>query len=342
MQKQMAQEEEINLLEYWQVLCKRKKLIFRITVITTVAVAVLSLFMTNIYEATAVITTASDQDSSGLGAAGMLSASGLAGLAGMAGISLPGGQNLTELEQFLKSNAVRGEIIANNDLLPVLFYKQWDAEKKEWKKSRLAALGGALTSLVKSVMPKDNATSKLEDDGNPTLWDGLRSFDEMVDIKNNTKANTLTISFDYPDPKIAARIVSDILETLQDHLSEEKKRNAYANKKYLQEQLVKAADPMVRQKIYALLSQQVETALMAEVKGNIFKIIDPPKVPDKKIRPKRALMVILAMIMSLFVGVFLAFFLEYLEKMKAANAGGIETEEGDGNREGKKADADSS
>ena len=253
----------------------------------------------------------------------------------MAGISLTGGQNLTELEQFLKSNAVRGEIIAKKNLLPVLFYKQWDAEKKEWKKSRLAALGGALTSLVKSVMPKDNATSKLEDDGNPTLWDGLRSFDEMVDIKNNTKANTLTISFDYPDPKIAARIVRDILETLQDHLRAEKKRNAYANKKYLQEQLVKAADPMVRQKIYALLSQQVETALMAEVKGNIFKIIDPPKVPDKKIRPKRALMVILAMIMSLFVGVFLAFFLEYLEKMKAANAGGIETEEGDGNREGK-------
>jgi tyrosine-protein kinase Etk/Wzc len=92
---------------------------------------------------------------------------------------------------------------------------------------------------------------------------------------------------------------------------------------------VKAVDPMVRQKIYALLSKQVETALMAEVKGNIFKIIDPPKVPDKKIRPKRALMLILAMIMSMFVGVFLAFFLEYLEKMKAVNAQGIETEKGD-------------
>ena len=81
---------------------------------------------------------------------------------------------------------------------------------------------------------------------------------------------------------------------------------------------------------------------MAEVKGNIFKISDRPEVPDKKIRPKRALMVILAMIMSLFVGVFLGLFREYLEKMKTANAGGIETEEGDGNREGKKADADSS
>ena len=97
----MAQEEEINLLEYWQVLCKRKKLIFRITVITTVAVAVLSLFMTNIYEATAVITTASDQDSSGVGAAGMLSASGLAGLAGMAGISLSAGSQIYVFGGFL-------------------------------------------------------------------------------------------------------------------------------------------------------------------------------------------------------------------------------------------------
>jgi uncharacterized protein involved in exopolysaccharide biosynthesis len=109
-------------------------------------------------------------------------------------------------------------------------------------------------------------------------------------------------------------MVNDILEALQNHLSEEKKKSAQANKKYLEEQLVRAVDPVLRQKIYALLSKQVETALMAEVKGNIFKIIDPPRVPDRKIKPQRTLMVVLSAFLAAFVGVFIAFFLEYPEK----------------------------
>jgi len=54
---------------------------------------------------------------------------------------------------------------------------------------------------------------------------------------------------------------------------------------------------------------------MAEVKENFaFKVIDPPLAPDKKIKPKRSQMVMLSLIVALFIGIFVAFFLEYLEK----------------------------
>ena len=77
------------------------------------------------------------------------------------------------------------------------------------------------------------------------------------------------------------------------------------------------ADPLIKQKIYTMIAQQVETAMMAEGKENFsFKVIDPPMVPDKKIKPKRAQMVVLSFVVSLFLAVFVVFALEYLEKNK--------------------------
>ena len=129
------------------------------------------------------------------------------------------------------------------------------------------------------------------------------------------KEKSITISAEFDDPIIAANLVNYFLAALSDHMSSEAKRVAAINKKYLEEQLLQTADPFIKQKIYNMIAQQLETSMMAEVKENFsFKVIDPPKVPDLKIKPKRAQMVMIAFIMALFMGVFVAFFLEYLEK----------------------------
>jgi len=47
-----------------------------------------------------------------------------------------------------------------------------------------------------------------------------------------------------------------------------------------------------------------------------FEKIDEPVIPERPYKPKRRLMVTLAGIMGLFLGVFLAFFLEWLDKAK--------------------------
>ena len=112
-------------------------------------------------------------------------------------------------------------------------------------------------------------------------------------------------------------MVDYILTALNDHMRGESKRVAQANRKFLEEQLGMTADPLIRQKIYSLIASQIETAMMSEVKENFaFKVIDPPRVPDKKIKPKRSQMVILSLVASLFAGIFVAFFLEYIDKVK--------------------------
>src|SRR5512145_378513 len=101
-------------------------------------------------------------------------------------------------------------------------------------------------------------------------------------------------------------VVTYTLIELTDHMSNEARRVADTNKQYLESQIDKTADPFIKTKIYTLIAQQIETAMMAEVKENFaFKILDPPRIPDKKIKPKRAQMVIIAFLFSLFLSVFI-------------------------------------
>lgn len=76
-------------------------------------------------------------------------------------------------------------------------------------------------------------------------------------------------------------------------------------------------DAVTQQKVYELLTQQLEVAKIDEAKEDIaFQVIDPAIPPEKRIKPKRRLNVMLAGVVSLFAGIFLVFFLEYLENLK--------------------------
>jgi uncharacterized protein involved in exopolysaccharide biosynthesis len=77
-------------------------------------------------------------------------------------------------------------------------------------------------------------------------------------------------------------------------------------------------DALIQQKVFELLTQQLELAKIEEAKDDItFQIIDPAIPPEKRIKPSRRTNVLLAGVVSLFLGVFLAFFLEYLAKQKS-------------------------
>ena len=107
--------------------------------------------------------------------------------------------------------------------------------------------------------------------------------------------------------------------TLTNYMSAEAKRVATTNRKYMEEQLGSTNDPFIKQKTYNMIAQQIEAGMMAEVKENFaFKVIDPPLAPDKKFRPKRGQMAMLSLILALFLGIFAAFFWEYVEKIKAS------------------------
>ena len=308
-------EEEIDLLELASVIWSGRQLIIRIVVIFTLVIAVLSLFMTNIYTAKAVLKPVASKDSGG-----KLSslAAQFGGIAGLAGIAMPGATSSTEIVSLLESNILRKNIIERYNLLPVLFPDDWDEEKKTWKKP---SWFNPLV-LIAKIMPAKPSANKKEP-GVTKMWDGIRALNESVIINYDLKEDIITISADFPDPEIAARIANYFVISLNDHMSSEARRIASINKEYLEKQLRETNDNLIQQKIYNLIAEKIETIMMAEVKENFaFKVLDPPMAPDKKSKPKRALMVVVAFIVSIFFGFFVVLFREYLKKIKAKPAGG--------------------
>ena len=316
-------EDEIDLLELAKTIWKGKKLIIWIVVIFTLATAAYSLTMTNIYTAKAVLKPVSSKESSGGRLASLASQFG--GMASLAGIAMPGAASSTELVSLLKSNVLKKNIIERYDLLPVLFPKQWDKEKKTWKKKDSGFSLNPLV-LISKIKPAQSAADKKEP-GVPDMWDGIRALDAKVKIEYNLKEDIITIAVNFRDPDMAARIANYYIITLNDYMSSEARRTANINKEYLEKQLRETNDNIIQQKIYNLIADKIETTMMAEVKENFaFKVLDPPMSPDMKSKPKRGLKVITAFIMSLFLGGFVVLFREYLKNVKAQSTGGHHAE----------------
>lgn len=278
-------EEEINLFEYILILIRYKALIMTVVAIAGLSAVVYSLMLTNIYRSEATIALRdSDKGASPLSAFG--------GLGGMvaSSLGLGGGGSLEKLEVVLKSRELSARVINTYDLMPTLFSKTWDPEKKKWRT-----------------------------DAPPSLQDALRVLADKLSIRADIKKNTLTVGIEYKDPEMAKTLVNHFLTELSNSLREEVLRDAAENMRFFNEQLQRTGDAMLREKIYALMAKEVEKETFAKAqKYYSFLVLDPPIAPDldKKIRPKRSTICILAVLMAFTGSIMAAFAIDFIKKVK--------------------------
>jgi tyrosine-protein kinase Etk/Wzc len=395
---QIDQTDEINLLDYWRIIWKRRLLILLLFLISVVAAAIISLHMTPIFQAKATLMPVESSQSRFSGALGALQNIPFVG--GAVGGAL--GKTATDkIVTILNSRTVAEDVIKKMDLIKILFKKNRDQENGKWKT-----------------------------DKPPTMQDTLRVLRGIVKVADDRKG-LISITVEYEDPKLAADIANNYTTALHQFLSEntislvkrsrlslekqlavtkvdlqrteEDLKNYQMKKKVvamdaqaegaiktladlkaqimarevqlgvfkefatkanpdvqriedeireLQKQLKRLEiqdtqnpkenesigafitlseapsiglqyarlkrDALIQQKIFELLTQQYELAKIEEAKDDItFQIIDPAIPPEKRIKPKRTQNVLLAGVVSLFLGIFLVFFLEYLAKQKS-------------------------
>ena len=75
------------------------------------------------------------------------------------------------------------------------------------------------------------------------------------------------------------------------------------SKKFIEYQIVKTVDALTRDRLYSSYGQEVERELMARNQEQFgFRVIDSPRVPDRKFKPRRDLGAMLAAVLSFFAG----------------------------------------
>ncbi len=237
----MEQESDVTLLDYWNVIKRRKTLIIGLFTVSVVLTMVVSLLMPKYYKSEAVIMAASPE-MGGLSAA--LSSIPLAGAvaSSLTGLSTPADKMLV----FLKSRTIAEMVIKRFDLMHVFYKKKWDAEKGAWK----------------------------DPDDPPRMEEAVKYLSKNVaDFKKDNKSGSITITVEWKDPNLAAEMANYYVTALTEVLKD------------------KAVNTTVQ-------------------------TVDPAVPAEKKSRPKIKLNMALAGVMSLFIGVFIAFSLENLSKQK--------------------------
>ncbi|MFH0799356.1 MAG: Wzz/FepE/Etk N-terminal domain-containing protein [Pseudomonadota bacterium] len=203
-----SHDGEINFLDYWRIIKKRRRMITVIVAVASVLAVVWSLHLPKSYRAEALIIPVPAR---GGGGASSLS-SQFGSLALLAGVSLPGGADETsKFVTFLNSRTLTENVIGRENLMPVLFENSWDKETGRWK----------------SDDPKKQ----------PNMETAVGIMKGHVAIMDDKKNKSIKISGEFNAPELAARVVNAYLDELQKFINDNAFTMAKRNRLFVEGQL---------------------------------------------------------------------------------------------------------
>lgn len=267
-----AQDADINLDEIFRALARRWKFIGFITLLFAAAFTGIAFTIKPVYKAEVLMLPVTDSTGAGGGLAALTSQYGA--LASMAGFSL-GSKDKSEGLATLSSRLLTETYIRDNNLLPILFEKRWDAEKQQFKPDMRGKV--------------------------PTLWDGNKKFNKRIrNIVEEKKTGLVRLSISWTDPVLAAQWANDMVKMTNQMLRQRAIDLSTRNINYLNEQLEKTSMVELRQSIFRLIEAEVKNVMVAQ--GNeqfAFKIVDPAVVPQEKDKPRKSLYLLIGAFLGL-------------------------------------------
>jgi uncharacterized protein involved in exopolysaccharide biosynthesis len=255
-------DDVFGLGEYRGVLRKVWWKIAVLSLAVGVATLLAMLRLPNVYQATAVITPASDEKKQ---------APALGALTSF-GIDVGGPSKVEDLETLFRSNDLTVRVFRKYDLWPIVLADRYDSKTGKRKPSWTDRMFGSASETKE-----------------PTYWDAVRVANNALNISVNKKSGTIAVSFTTRFPEKSPQIVGYYLEEAKIRLQEEALDRSMKNKKFIETQLGKTIDILTRDRLYSLFGQEVEREMLARNREQFgFKVIDFPQPPDRKTGPQRA------------------------------------------------------
>lgn len=287
--KVVGDEDEISLLDIIRIIARYRYFIVVISLICTLFGAWFAFTTTAVYRAETLLAPSQKESKGGLSSLG----GQLGGLASMAGISLGGAADSTdEAIAILKSRKFTEKFINQENLMPLLFAKQWNAEKQQWY-----------------------ANAKPE----PTMWSAYKLFNAIRQVNVDKRSNLITVSIEWHDAKIAALWANKLVTSLNADLRQRTIDEAEKSITYLNKQLAETSVMELHQVIYRLIEGQIKNIMLANSREQYaFKIIDPAVTPQIPTKPNKKVILVLSMVLGLFSALMLAFVHHWWKSLREA------------------------
>ncbi|TPW24797.1 LPS O-antigen length regulator [Marinobacter nauticus] len=300
-------DDEIDLRELFATLWRGKWLIIAFTIIFAAAGVAYALYKPNIYQASVLLAPAQDEG-------GVNSLSGqLGGLASLAGINLGGGSsnNTVIAKETLKSRAFITDFIRRHNLsVPLMASKNWNMTTQEW-------------SIDEEIYNPKTGEWQKDKDGlslKPSNWDMVERFRELLTVSDNKDTGLVTVAFASESPVAAKQWLELLIKDINEHMRQQDVREAEASIAYLEGKLRETNISGMQQVFYQLIESETRTVMLANAQREyVFKTVDPAVIPQEKSEPKRALIVILAVMLGGVLGVFGVFVKAFVQNSRQPN-----------------------
>ena len=252
--------DEIRLADLWNIVWSGKWLIVGVTFVFTLLSVAYAISATEWYRAEVLLAPAEERNATSL-------QNQLGGLAALTGVSIGSGDSV-EAVATLNSREFAREFIEEYGLLTVFFADAWDAGSKRW--------------LV------DDPSKE------PDIRDAVRYFhEEILRVSEDRATGLVTLAIEWTDPIQAAEWAGMLVDRLNAIMRARALKEAETNVTYLREELAQTNVVTLQQAVGRLLESELQKLMLARgTQEFAFRIIDSAEPPKRRVRPKRALIVI--------------------------------------------------
>ena len=285
-------DDEIDLRELFLVIYRGKWLILLVSFVFGVIGVLYAKSLPNIYKSEALLVPVTD--SSGVEISGQLG-----GLAALAGVNLGGsvGDKAALAIEILKSREFVTRFIQKYDLfVPIMAGESWD------KESNVLNINNEIYDIEKKEWVR--GVGELHG-SRPTNQEGYAMFMTLFDVSQDKTNGLVRVSIEYMSPFLAKEWVSLLVKEINREMRYRELNEAQKSISYLNEQILQTDIADVKSMLFSLIEEQTKTLMLASVREEyVFNTIDPAIAPEKKSGPKRAIIVILAVVFGFVVGLF--------------------------------------
>jgi uncharacterized protein involved in exopolysaccharide biosynthesis len=271
--------EDINIADYLRVISKRRRMIFWICAVTVIITAVISMLLPKMYAATVSVVPPIDilqKESSIAGGLGAVKSSVLRRVMDATSIS-------DMYVGILQSRSVADTLIERFDLGKVYKVKHG-------------------FSVVRRILC-ERTSVKVGDEGIVTI-----TVEDGDPCRAANLANVYVEELDRRNKQLFVGQATNKKVFLENRLREIKQELSQIDS-------MLSRDAKIKEVLFELLAREYEIAKIEEAKSMpTIQVLDRAVVPEKKCKPKRGQMVVLAGITGLFVSVLAAFVREHITR----------------------------
>ncbi|RUO37332.1 LPS O-antigen length regulator [Aliidiomarina shirensis] len=295
-QANKASGNEIDLRELFRIIWAGKWIIIAVTFVFAVISVMYALSLPNVYQAEAKLAPTKESQGNSLSAM----SGQLGGLASLAGFSMPVGEvdNAQMAQEILKSRAFITEFVQRRDVLKDLMaVQEWVYHTGELRYDP-EIYDTSTGEWVREVEPPQQSV--------PSAWEYVKAFRDLLSVTQDTTTGIVSVRIEHQSPVIAKQWIEWLIEDINNEMRRRDIEEAQRSISYIERELERARLTNTQQVYSALLEQQTQTIMLANVRPEyVFRVIDPAVAPEEKARPSRAIIAIVGTffggLLSLFI-----------------------------------------